>query len=335
MQHYTFSEFGIDKLQIVGGNETEPGPEEVRVSVKAMSLNYKDLMIVEGTYNPRMNLPQVPIADGTGVVSAVGDDVDSLSVGQRVVINPIVDWIEGRFRFGYHKRIVGYSLSGVASEELVLPATAVLPAPQGYDFPALATLPTAGLTAWNCLTEHGGIKPGQTILTLGTGGVSMFAVQLGKAMGAQVIITSSSDEKLKVAKDLGADHCINYRTDPRWDKTVLEITSGEGADLTLETAGAGTFEQSTRATRANGTVAFLGSIEGLKSEIDLRFVMMKHLTVYGVFVGSRRDFEAFNTYLTDHPITPVIDREFPFDQLPDALRHMKSNGHVGKIVVGV
>lgn len=333
MKHYTFDEFGIDKLHVVDNSSFRPGPGEVCVSIKAMSLNFKDLMIVEGTYNPRMPLPQVPIADGVGVVSAIGEGVDSVEVGRRVVINPIVDWIEGRFRFGYHKRIVGYSLSGVASEQLVVPAAAVLPAPEGYDFPALATLPTAGLTAWNCLTEHGGVKPGQTILTLGTGGVSMFAVQLGKAMGAQVIITSSSDEKLQVAQDLGADHCINYRSDERWDKTVMELTGGEGADLTLETVGAATFEQSTRATRANGTVAFLGSLAGLKSEIDLRFVMMKRLTIHGVFVGSRRDLAAFSTYLAEHPIAPLIDRAFPFDQLPDAMRHMQAGGHVGKIVV--
>ncbi|GAB4317657.1 MAG: NAD(P)-dependent alcohol dehydrogenase [Candidatus Zixiibacteriota bacterium] len=333
MRQYTLDSFGIDNLRMRESETPEPGPGEVRVAIKALSLNYKDLMIVEGTYNPRLALPVVPIADGAGVVSAIGDGVQSVETGQPVVIHPMVDWVDGPFRFKYHKRIVGYSLPGVASEHVVLPERAVLPVPDGFDLTDAATLPTAGLTAWNCLVEHGAIKPGQTILTLGTGGVSMFALQLGKALGATVIITSSSDEKLAKARALGADHTINYKTDARWDKTVLDLTAGEGADLTLETSGAGSFEQSTRATKANGTVAFLGSIEGLKSEIDLRFVMMKRLTVHGIFVGSRNDFAAFTSFLSKHPIKPVIDRAFQFEQVPDALRRMKSAEHIGKIVV--
>ncbi len=335
MRQFRFDSFGIDNLRIVDAAPPDPGPGEVRVAMRAMSLNYKDLMIVEGTYNPKLSLPVVPIADGAGFVSAVGDSVKSVEISQPVMIHPMVDWVDGPFRFEYHKRIVGYSLPGVAAEEVVLPEQAVLPVPDGFDLLDAATLPTAGLTAWNCLVEHGAIEPGQTILTLGTGGVSMFALQLGKALGAAVIITSSSDEKLKRARELGADHGINYRENPSWYKTVMELTDGEGADLTLETSGAKSFEQSTRATKGNGTVAFLGSIEGLKSEIDLRFVMMKRLTVYGIFVGSRSDFTNFSQYLSTRPIKPVIDRIFSFEQLPDALRYLKSGGHMGKIVVRV
>lgn len=335
MKQYILNEFGIDKLTLDEAPVPEPGPGEVRVAMKALSLNYKDLMIVEGSYNPRLKFPHVPITDGAGEISALGDGVTSVTMKQPVIINPMLDWLSGPFRFEYHKRVVGYSVPGLAAEEVIVPEQAVIPIPEGFELTDAATLPTAGLTAWNCLVEHGGVEKGQTLLTLGTGGVSIFALQLAKIIGATVIITSSSDEKLQRARELGADHGINYRENPSWYKTVMELTNGEGADLTLETSGAKSFEQSTRATKANGTVAFLGSIEGLKSEIDLRFVMMKRLTVHGIFVGSRNDIADFNNFLSTHPLKPVIDRTFPLEELPDAMKHMKSGSHMGKVVVTV
>jgi NADPH:quinone reductase-like Zn-dependent oxidoreductase len=223
--------------------------------------------------------------------------------------------------------------AGLAAEQVVLPAEAVVPIPEGYDFALAATLPIAALTAWSALVSKGHVEAGQTVLTLGTGGVAIFTLQLAKAMGATVIITSSSDEKLERARQLGADHTINYRTRPDWEKAVLEITDREGVNLTVETARAGTLDKSLTATRAGGTIALLGALTGLKAEINVGLVLMKELHVAGILVGSRGAFEEMNRFIEQHEIKPVIDRTFPFDQLPDALHYMESGRHFGKIVV--
>ncbi|MFQ5807087.1 MAG: NAD(P)-dependent alcohol dehydrogenase [Phycisphaerae bacterium] len=333
MRAYRFARFGLEHLRVEKLDPPRPGPGEVVVDVKAFSLNYRDLMVVKGLYNSKLKLPATPVSDGAGVVSAVGAGVKRIKVGEKVVSHFVAGWIDGPFRGEYVGTTLGLPRAGLAAEQAALPAEAVLPLPKGYDFARAATLPIAALTAWSALVSEGRLSAGQTVLTLGTGGVSVFTLQFAKAMGANVIITSSSDEKLKRARQLGADHTINYRARPTWDREVLKLTDGIGADITVETAGAGTLNQSMKATRAGGVIAMLGALTGLRSEIDVALILMKRLRIAGILVDSRAAFEAMNRFLEEHAIRPVIDRVYPFEQLPDAFRLMESGGHFGKIVI--
>lgn len=333
MRAYRLGEFGLDNLKLESIDSPRPSPGQVLIDIKAISLNYRDLLVIKGLYNPKLKLPAVPLSDGAGVISAVGEGVERVRVGDRVTSHFVSGWIDGPFRGEYVGTTLGLPNAGLAAEQVVLPAEAVVPMPEGYDFAQAATLPIAALTAWSALVTKGHLEAGQTVLTLGTGGVAIFTLQLAKAMGATVIITSSSDEKLQRARQLGADHTINYRTRPDWERAVLEITDRAGVDLTVETAGAGTLDKSLTATRAGGTVALLGALTGLKTEINVGLILMKELHVAGILVGSRAAFEAMNRFIEQQALEPAIDRTFPFDQLPDALRHMESGRHFGKVVV--
>jgi len=330
---YQFAEFGIDHLTLESAPPPSPGPGEVVVEVKAISLNFRDLMVVKGIYNPKLALPARPISDGAGVVVAVGEGVTGVRIGDQVVSHFISGWIDGPFRAEYGPTTLGTPGPGLACEQVALPAEAVLPIPAKYDFAQASTLPIAALTAWSALVTEGSVQAGQTVLTLGTGGVSIFAVQLAKALGARVIVTSSSAEKLARVRALGADHTINYRTREDWEAAVLEATGGLGADVTVETGGAGTLPRSLKATRAGGEVCFLGALTGLKTEMNLATLMMKRLHLAGIFVDSRAAFEAMNRFLEEHAVQPVIDRRFAFDQLPEALRCMERGEHFGKMVL--
>ncbi|MHC4067662.1 MAG: zinc-dependent alcohol dehydrogenase family protein, partial [Planctomycetota bacterium] len=310
-----------------------PGPGEVVVEVRAISLNYRDLMVVKGMYNPNLALPATPVSDGAGVVSAIGEEVEGVSVGDRVVSHFVSGWISGAFRGEYVKTSLGTPGPGLAADQVVLPAHAVVPIPAGYDFAQAATLPIAALTAWSALVTEGHVEAGQTVLTLGTGGVSIFAIQIAKALGAEVIVTSSSDQKLERARQVGADHTINYRSEPDWESAVLEATGGVGVDLTVETGGAGTLERSMKATRAGGMVAFLGALTGLSGGLNVAYLLMKRLHLAGIYVDSRAAFEAMNRFIEPRAIEPVIDRTFAFDEFPEALRYMEAGKHFGKIVV--
>lgn len=335
MRAYRFDAFGLENLRLVKVAAPVPGPGEVLLELRALSLNYRDLMVVKGLYNPRLRLPATPLSDGAGVISAVGPGVTHVKVGQQVCSHFISGWLDGRFRAEYTGTTLGTPGPGLAAEQVVLPAGAVVTIPAGYEFAEASTLPIAGLTAWSALRTIGNVTAGQTVLTLGTGGVSIFALQMAKLMRARVIITSSSDEKLEEARRLHADYLINYKTRPDWEAVVLEFTAGQGADLTVETGGAGTLGKSMRATRAEGIIALLGALTGLKSELDLRLVLNRRLHIAGVFVDSRAAFEAMNRFLEDHDLKPVISRRFPFEELPAALRAMEAGEHFGKIVIEV
>ena len=335
MRVFRFTHFGLDHLKLEKAEPAVPGPGEIVLDVKAMSLNYRDLMVIKGDYNPKFKLPAVPLSDGAGVVSALGAGVERVKVGDRVVSHFISGWIDGPFKSEYPGTTLGLPKAGLAAEQVVLPADAVVPIPAGYDFRQAATLPIAALTAWSALVTEGNVQGGQTVLTLGTGGVSVFALQLAKALGAQVVITSSSDEKLQRARELGADHAFNYRTNPDWEREVLTATERRGADVTVETGGAGTLTRSMRATMAGGVVALLGALTGLQDKVDVALILMKRLKIAGIMVDSRSAFEALNRFLAEHKIEPVIDRTFPFEQLPVALRYMEAGKHFGKIVVEV
>jgi len=334
MKAYAFDAFGLENLRLLEVPDPAPAADQVVVDVRAFSLNYRDLLVLRGLYNPMLKLPATPVSDGAGVVSAVGESVRAaLRVGDRVVSHFVSGWLDGPFRADYTRTALGAPGPGLAAERVALPATAVLPIPEGLDFEQAATLPIAALTAWSALVTEGQVAAGQTVLTLGTGGVSVFALQFAKALGARVIITSSSDEKLARARALGADDCINYRTTPDWAARALELTGGGGVDLTVETVGAGTLDDSLRATRAGGVVALLGALAGMKAEINAGQILMKRLRVAGIMVDSRSAFEALNRFIVERRIEPVIDRVFGFAQLPAALEHMQAGRHFGKIVV--
>lgn len=333
MRAYTISQFGIENLKLKETDPPRPGRGEALIDVRAFSLNFRDLMVIKGIYNPRLKLPAVPISDGAGVVSAVGEGVTRVKVGDAVASHFVSGWIDGPFKAEYPGTTLGLPMAGLAAEQVVLPAEAVVPIPKGYELKQAATLPIAALTAWSALVTEGGLRAWQTVLTLGTGGVSIFALQLAKALGATVIITSSSDEKIAKARELGADHAINYRTNPDWHKEVLKLTDNRGADVTVENGGGATLNNSMKATRAGGLIAMLGALTGLQCQADLSQVLMKRLRIHGILVDSRSAFEAMNRFIEQHDIQPVIDRVFPFEQFPDALRLMESAGHFGKIVV--
>jgi len=333
MRAYSFDSFGVEHLKLQEVQPPRPGPGEVVVDVQALSLNFRDLLVIKGLYNPKLKLPAVPISDGAGVITAVGPNVERVRTGDRVVSHFVSGWIDGPFKAEYAGTTLGLPLAGLAAEQVALPAEAVVPLPAGLDFAQAATLPIAGLTAWSVLVTEAELAAGQTVLTLGTGGVSIFALQFAKAMGAQIIITSSSDEKLKRARELGADHTVNYRAHPDWEKVVLDLTGGLGADVTVETGGAGTLSQSLKATRAGGTVGMLGAVTGLAAKIDVTPILMKRLRITGILVDSRAAFGRMNRFIAEHHLHPVIDRVYPFEQLLDAFRLMEAGGHFGKIVI--
>jgi NADPH:quinone reductase-like Zn-dependent oxidoreductase len=245
----------------------------------------------------------------------------------------VAPWLDGPFRQEYLAGTLGTPGPGLAAEQVVLPADAVLPLPAGYSFEQAATLPIAALTAWSALVTVGNVQAGETVLTLGTGGVAIFTLQLAKAMGAKVVITSRSDEKLARARQLGADHTVNYATTPDWELSVLEFTAGQGVDLTVETAGPGTLDRSMRATRPAGTIALLGALTGRQGTVTTGLILMKRLRIGGIMVDSRSAFETLVRFIEQKQIEPVIDQRFGFDALPDAFRCLEAGRHFGKIVV--
>jgi NADPH:quinone reductase-like Zn-dependent oxidoreductase len=333
MRAYSFDRFGLDHLRLDSAEDPRPGPGEALLDVRAISLNYRDLLVIRGQYNPRLRLPAVPVSDGAGVVTAVGEGVRRVRVGDAVMTHFVAGWLDGPFRLEYLRTTLGAPGPGLAVERAVVPAEALLPLPAGYDFAQAATLPIAALTAWSALVTVGRVQAGQTVLALGTGGVSIFALQMARALGARVIITSSSDEKLARARSLGADVTVNYRGSPDWDAHVLSATGGQGVDLTVETVGGGTINRSIGATRAGGVIAFLGALTGLAGEVNLGALMMKRIQLAGIMVDSRAAFEQMCRFVEKHALRPVIDRVFAFEQLPEALRFMESGGHFGKIVL--
>ncbi len=335
MRAYRFAAFGLEHLKLEEVPAPRPGPGEIVLDVKSVSLNYRDLLVIKGLYNPRLRLPAVPLSDGAGVISAVGPGVTRVRVGDRVMSHFVSGWIDGPFKQEYLGTTLGTPAAGLAAEQVVLPAEAVVPVPAGYDFEQAATLPIAALTAWSALQTVGRVQPGQAILTLGTGGVSIFAVQFAKALGARVIITSRGDAKLDRARALGADHTINYARTPDWEQAVLEYTGGVGVDLTVETTGPGTLDRSLKATRAGGIVALLGALTGRQGPVTTGLILMKRLRIEGIMVDSRAAFEAMNRFLEARRIAPVIDRRYRFEQLPDALRCMEAGEHFGKIVAAL
>lgn len=323
--------FGLDALQAAERPVPMPGPGQVRVAVKAVSLNYRDLMIARGQYNPNLKLPRIPCSDGVGVVEAVGPGVTRVQVGDRVASTFFQGWLDGPVSPEKTRLALGDPIDGVLAERVVLDQDGVLPVPAYLSDVEGATLPCAALTVWNALFEASTIRPGETVLTLGTGGVSLFALQFAHMAGARVIVTSSSDAKLQRVRELGAWQTINYRTDPEWDKAVRKLTDGVGVDHVIELGGAGTLDRSQGAVRSGGTISLIGVLA--TGPVSLFPILMKSIRVQGIFVGSRAMFAAMNRALTEHEIRPVVDRVFPFAESKAAFEHLASQSHFGKVAI--
>lgn len=335
MKSFEVQEFGIDDLVIVERDVPIPGPHEVLVKFHAASVNYRDLMVVSGTYNPRMKLPAVPFSDGAGEIVEIGSEVTRWRIGDRVSPNVIGGWIDGDPTADTAKTAIGAgNYDGVLREYGAFNERSVVAIPEGLSFDEAATLPCAAVTAWNALVCSGKVKEGETVLTLGTGGVSVFAIQIAKHFGARVISTSSSDEKLARASDLGADDTINYRECEDWDKAVLELTGGRGVDHVVEVGGTGTLTRSVKSVRVGGHIALIGALD-MAGGFNPVPVFMKAIRLQGIFVGSRSMFEGLNAMISGSGLRPVIDSVFDFENVGDALHHMESGSHFGKIVIRI
>lgn len=324
---------GIDALECVASERCEPGPGEVRVRVRASSINYRDLATVRDPASRNLALPRVPNSDAAGEVVAVGPGVEDLAPGDRVAGCFFQDWQDGPCTETAMASALGGALDGVLAEEVVLRARGVVPVPGHLGFEEAATLPCAALTAWHALVGAAQVKAGDTVLLLGTGGVSVFALQFACLLGVRVIMTSSSDDKLARAREMGAWQTVNYTTHPDWEKPVLDITGGRGVDAVVEVGGAGTLERSIAATRVAGTIALIGVLTG--GEINPVMIMRKSIRLQGIYVGPRRMFLEMSRAIAFHGLKPVIHQTFPFDEAPKAYHAMARAGHFGKLVVSI
>ncbi|MCC6663892.1 MAG: NAD(P)-dependent alcohol dehydrogenase [Polyangiaceae bacterium] len=327
--------FGLENLRIEELPDPEPGPGDVVLEMSAVSLNYRDLLMVRGAYNPRQPLPLIPASDGVGTVVAVGSGVSRVGVGDRVCPIFATGWLSGEPSRDKLKTTLGGPFDGTLCQRMKLSADAVVRVPSFLSDVEAACLPCAGVTAWSALVTHGALTAGDTLLALGTGGVSVFGLQLAKALGARVIITSSSDDKLDRAKELGADVLINYRRTPEWGKAARDATGGRGVDHVLEVGGAATFGHSLKAVRPGGTISIIGNLGGGSPEINLLSVLMQNIRLQGVIVGHRESFEALVRAVEQNQLRPVVDRVFGFDEVQSALEHMASGNHFGKVCVDI
>lgn len=325
------SDGGVDALQCAARDLGEPGHGDVKIRVAASAINYRDLSTIKDPLSRGFSFPRVPNSDAVGTITAVGPGVTDFAPGDRVASCFFQRWQDGPCSLEAMASALGGPEDGVLAEEIVLAAGGIVKVPSHLTDVEAATLPCAGLTAWNAITVAGETKPGDTVLLLGTGGVSIFALQFAKMAGARTIITSSSDEKLARAKELGATETINYRAKPDWDKAVLDLTDGQGADLVVEVGGADTLEKSVPAVKVAGRIAMIGVLTGGMTNPAL--IMRRSQRLQGIYVGSRAMFTDMNRAIAAHEMRPVIDRTFSFDQAQDAYRTMQAATHFGKLVI--
>jgi len=325
----------LDGLVEAERPDPRPGPREIVIRVRAASLNYRDQMIVIGNYfGGPVNRNTIPLSDGAGEVAAVGPGVTRFKTGDRVAGTFFQGWISGPMveRFP----ALGNPLDGTLAEQIVLNEDGVVAIPPSISFEQAATLPCAAVTAWNALMVSGkAVKPGDTVLCLGTGGVAIAALQFARAAGARIIITSSSDEKIKRACILGASDGVNYKRFPDWEKEVLRLTGGRGVDHIIENGGAGSLNRSFEAAAFGGKVALIGFLAGRGGDINPAILMMKSGTMVGIGVGSRAMFEDMNRAIEVNKIKPVVDKVFPFDKAADAFRCQAAGDFIGKVVIQI
>jgi NADPH:quinone reductase-like Zn-dependent oxidoreductase len=333
MKVYEIQGSDIDALKLADRPDPKPSYGQVVVRVHASSLNYRDLLVLAGSYGAGSQSNVIPLSDGAGEVVAIGEGVTRFKVGDRVAGSFFQTWLSGGLTRQSMKSALGGSINGMLAEYVVLHQDGLVLLPAHLSYEEGATLPCAAVTAWHGLVTKGNLAAGETVLLLGTGGVSIFALQFAKLHGARVIITSSSDAKLERAKDLGADVMINYRTMPDWEKRVFELTDRVGVDHVVEVGGAGTLPKSLQAVRIGGRISLIGVLSGSSGEVNPMSILMRSLTVQGIYVGSRDMFEGMNRAIALHQLQPVIDRTFSFADAPDAYRYLKSAAHVGKVVI--
>jgi NADPH:quinone reductase-like Zn-dependent oxidoreductase len=327
--------FGVANLALVDRPEPRPAAGQVLLAIKAVSINYRDVLMVRGTYNPRQALPLVPLSDAAAEVLEVGPGVTRWRAGDRVLPLFAQGWLAGEATREQLATTLGGPLDGTLRERMVVHEDALVATPAHLTDEQAATLPCAALTAWSALVTRGGVRAGDVVLTLGTGGVSLFALQLARLHGATVIVTSKSDEKLARAKALGAAHGLNYGATPQWGKEARALASGVGVDHVIEVGGVGTLEQSLRAVRPGGTVSLIGVLAGYEHPVNLTPVLMQNIRIQGVMVGHRESFLAMNRALAQHRVVPVVDRVFAFTEAREALEYAASGQQVGKVCVRV
>ncbi len=325
----------IAGLKQVQRSISAPAAHDVHVRIHAVSLNYRDLMIADGKYLSTGDGPVIPCSDGAGEVIAVGAQVTRFRVGDRVAASFFPDWANGAPTPQNTANALGAVVDGMLAEEVLVHEEALVAIPAHLSYVEAATLPCAGVTAWNSLFVEGGLRAGDSVLLLGTGGVSIWALQLAKAAGLRTLITSSSDEKLDRARGLGASATINYMTTPEWQDEVMQLTAGRGVDLVLEVGGQGTLTHSIASAKMGGTVAIIGGVSGFGGEFNPFALISGAKRLSGIFVGSRSMFEDLNRFLSVTEIHPVVDRVFPFQQARDAYTHLERAGHFGKVVIEV
>lgn len=333
MQAYQIHQFGFDHLHLAKVPDAEPGPGEVLVEVRAVSLNFRDLLVLTGHYNPRLPMPTTPGSDGAGKVLAVGPGVTEFQVGDRVCNCFFENWTDGPLTPVAAKSALGAGGRGVLAEQVVLSARGLVPIPNEVSYADAATFPCAALTAWNALTCTGDIRD-KSVVLIGTGGVSIFALQLATAMGARVLLVSRTEEKLARAKRLAPIETVCSSTQPEWADWVLERTDGLGADLVLEVGGAGTLPQSVKATRLAGTIALIGVLTG-RGSFDPTGLIMKAIRLQGIFVGHRAMLQEMIAFIERQSIKPVIDSAYSFDHAIAAYQRLASGNQFGKIVIEV
>jgi NADPH:quinone reductase-like Zn-dependent oxidoreductase len=336
MKVYRIQKFGdADGLQFVDASEPKLAPNEILVRMRATSLNYRDLIVLRGQYTRDPVPGRIPLSDGAGEVVEVGPAVSEFKVGDRVAGCFFRDWDAGRFRSAHHRTALGGPVDGVLAEYVAFPEHGLVHAPAGYSFEESSTLPCAALTAWQALFVRGRVIPGDSVLLLGTGGVSIFGLQFAGLIGAHPIITSSSNDKLARAKALGARATINYRSTPKWGAEAAALSGGDGVDHVLEVGGAGTFPESVRACRCGANLALIGILSGREAQVEIFPIVPKGLNVHGIYVGSRSMFVDMNRALSLAPLRPVIDQVFAFEQAPAAFRRLQAGSHFGKIVIRI
>jgi NADPH:quinone reductase-like Zn-dependent oxidoreductase len=327
------SDGGIGALALVERPDPGPGPAEVLIRVRASSLNYRDLSTIEDPVSRDLLYPRIPNSDGVGEVVGVGEGVTRFEPGDRVAAAFFQRWIDGQITQAAMGSALGGALDGMLAEHVVLHQDGLVSVPEHLSDIEASTLPCAALTAWNSLVEQGDVRAGDTVLLLGTGGVSIFALQFANLLGARAIITSSSNEKLARAKTLGAWQTINYRDSPDWDQTVMDLTGGRGVDHTVEVGGAGTLQKSIAATRVAGSIGLIGVLT--HGQLDPTLIMRKSIRLQGIYVGSRRMFEDMNRAVAQHRLRPVIHRAYPFEEAREAFRAMRKAQHFGKLVIEI
>lgn len=330
------SGFGISQLEVIEREICVPSDDEVLVKLEAVSLNYVDLLVIKGLLDPDLALPYIPITDGAGVVEQVGKNVTNFAPGDSVITTFIPLWLDDaptEAKTSYSTRQGLGIIPGQLSEKKVFATHQLVHRPVNLSSIEAATLPIAGLTAWNAL-HYGGLQAEDTILLHGTGGVSIFALQFAKAQGARVIITSSRDDKLKRAKQLGADFAINYRTEPNWESSVRRLTNDQGADMVVETVGGQNLARSLSAVKMGGYISVVGLLDGFESSLNILDFIHSQVTIRGMEVGSTQHFIEMNKFIQDKDIHPVVDRVFSFDETKAALEYLEQGKHFGKVVIG-